>query len=254
MSANLVLREKNASQLVASTWPEFLDCVRQARNDFGNPDLVWYRGMSRAEYDLVPSLLRLPNGLKKEQDLFNEYQRSAARLTAQRSNDWELLFDMQHYGIPTRLLDWTDVLGVAIAFALYDTRDDEHDSSIHLLDPRKLNLKSGRAEVRRPTNDQDFDYKSIYWNHRPFNAIYPIAIDGPFQNDRMIAQQGAFTLHGSQTDFFDNDGQDCLRKIVMKPGAKSGAREFLEYSNLNAYSIYPDIVGMARHIVRKHLS
>jgi hypothetical protein len=195
----------------------------------------------------------IPNGRQKEQDLFNEYQRSAARLTTPRSNDWELLFDMQHYHIPTRLLDWTDVLGVAIAFALYDTRDDEHDSSIHLLDPRQLNARSGgKAEVLRPTNDQNFNYKSIYWHNSPVTAVYPIAIDGPLQNDRMVAQQGAFTLHGSQTDFFDTDGQDCLRKIIMKPGAKSGAREFLEYSNLNAYSIYPDIVGMARHIVRKH--
>ncbi len=253
MPANLVFREQIVRPLIANTWPEFLDCVRKARSELNNPDLLWYRGMSRSDYELIPSLLRVVNGLKKEQDLFNEYQRSAARLTVPRSNDWELLFDMQHYGIPTRLLDWTDVLGVAIAFALYDTKDDQHDSSIHLLDPLKLNSKSGPKEVRRPTNDKDFNYKSIYWHSRPFNAVYPIAIDGPLQNDRMVAQQGAFTLHGSQFDFFETDGQDCLRKIVMKPGAKTGAREFLEYSNLNAYSIYPDIVGMARHIVRKHL-
>ena len=253
MPANLVFSERIVRPLIANTWPEFLDCVRKARSELNNPDLLWYRGMSRSDYELIPSLLRVVNGLKKEQDLFNEYQRSAARLTVPRSNDWELLFDMQHYGIPTRLLDWTDVLGVAIAFALYDTKDDEHDSSIHLLDPLKLNSKSGPKEVRRPTNDKDFNYKSIYWYSRPFNAVYPIAIDGPLQNDRMVAQQGAFTLHGSQFDFFETDGQDCLRKIVMKPGAKTGAREFLEYSNLNAYSIYPDIIGMARHIVRKHL-
>jgi hypothetical protein len=209
--------------------------------------------LPRADYKLIPSLHRRENGLQKEQDLFNEYQRSAARLTEKRSNDWELLFDMQHYGIPTRLLDWTDVLGVAIAFALYDAQDDGRDSSIHVLDPLKLNARSGSREVRRPANEQEFRYKSIYWESRPFDAVYPIAIDGPLQNDRMVAQQGAFTLHGSKTDFFETDAHDCLRKIVLKPGAKVGAREFLEYSNLNAFSIYPDIVGMARHIVRKHL-
>lgn len=253
MSIDLVFKERINRPLVANTWPEFLECVRVARSDLGSPAVVWYRGMSRADYKLLPSLHRVPNGLQKEQDLFNEHERSAARLTAKRSNDWELLFDMQHYGIPTRLLDWTDVLGVAIAFALYDTKDDGQDSSVHVLDPKKLNSKSGSAEVRRPTSDVNFEYKKIYWHGIPFKAVYPIAIDGPLQNDRMIAQQGAFTLHGSDFDYFDTNGHDCLRKIVMKPGAKAGAREFLEYSNLNAYSIYPDIVGMARHIVRKHI-
>ena len=253
MPVDLTHRESDLSLLVAETWPDFLDCVRAARQDLGNPGTIWYRGMASAEYKLIPSLLRLKNGRQKEQDLFNEYERSAARLTVERHNDWELLFDMQHYGIPTRLLDWTDVLGVAIAFALYDNSDDTRDSSIHVLDPIRLNLKSSAPEIRRPAKDKDFNYKSIYWHGRPVSPAYPIAIDSPLQNARMVAQQGAFTIHGSQADFFDVAGQDCVRKIILKPGAKSGAREFLEHANLNAFSIYPDIVGMARHIVRKHL-
>lgn len=253
MSSSLNSTNHTAKPLIANSWADFLECVRQARADLGNPDVVWYRGMSSSNYTLLPSLLRASKGIEKEQSLFNEYQRSAARLTTPRTNDWELLFDMQHYGIPTRLLDWTDVLGVAIAFALYDSRDDEHDSSIHLLDPVALNKESGLSEVKRPTNDPNFDYKSIYWLNLPFKANKPIAIDGPFQNNRMVAQQGAFTVHGSESLFFENSGLDCLRKIVLTASAKAGAREFLEHSNLNAYSIYPDIVGMARHIVRKHL-
>lgn len=251
--ADLAFYEKNIPPLIANDWPGFLDCVRKAREDLGNPSLVWYRGMSRADFKLLPSIARHPKGLAKEQDIFNEYQRSAARLTDKRNNDWELLFDMQHYGLPTRLLDWTDVLGVAIAFALYDELDDAHDSSIHVLDPLRLNAMSGANEIRRPTHDLTFDYKSIYWHGRPFNAVNPIAIDGPLQNGRMVAQQGAFTVHGSNLDFFETSGRECVRKIIIKPSAKQGAREFLEHANLNAFTIYPDIVGMARHIVRKHL-
>ena len=96
-------------QLEANTWPEFFECVRIARDQLGNPSLVWFRGHSRSYYLLTPSLLRHPSGLQKEQELFNEYERSAARLMAKRDNDWELLFDMQHYGIPTRLLAKADV-------------------------------------------------------------------------------------------------------------------------------------------------
>jgi hypothetical protein len=60
MSINNVAKKSNAFPLIANTWPEFLDCVRQARSELGNPALIWYRGMSRAEYKLVPSLLRVP--------------------------------------------------------------------------------------------------------------------------------------------------------------------------------------------------
>ena len=116
----------------------------------------------------------------------------------------------------------------------------------------KLNIKSGPPEIRRPAYDKDFSYKAIYWHGRPFNAVYPIAIDGPLQSDRMIAQQGAFTIHGSDADFFDKHGGDCLRKIILKPESKVEAKEFLKHANLNAFSLYPDIVGMSRHIVRRH--
>jgi hypothetical protein len=101
----------------ATSWADFLSQVRAAREDLGNPSVVWYRGHSRAYYKLVPSLLRNPIWAAKEQILFDEYERSASRLLDKRQNDWELLIDMQHYGIPTRLLDWTDVLGISLAFA-----------------------------------------------------------------------------------------------------------------------------------------
>lgn len=236
----------------ANTWPEFIDLVRGAREALGNPQQVWYRGISYAYHRLIPSLLRHDDGLQKEKALFNEYQRTAARLLPDRRNDWELLFDMQHYGIPTRLLDWTDVLGVAVAFALYDSKSDNNPSAIYILDPQNLNGKSGRSGVVRPANESDFNYKSIYWENKPFKALYPIAIDSAFQSSRIAAQSGCFTVHGSEIDFFWDGASDCLRVIILNPGAKQGAREFLEHANLNAFTLYPDIVGMSRYIVQKY--
>jgi hypothetical protein len=237
----------------ASTWSEFLEAIRKARKELGDPTIVWYRGQSREHYRLTPSLLRHPLGISKEQALFNEYERSAARLHAPRSNDWQLLIDMQHYGIPTRLMDWTDVLGVALAFALYDSGDDHEDSVIYVLDPLGLNALSGLDEIKRVPNDAEFKYKSIYWHGRPFKAVFPIAIDSAFQNDRIAAQSGSFTVHGAKLDPIDDQAPSGICKIVLRSSAKPEAREFLEYANLNTFSIYPDIVGMARHIVRKHL-
>lgn len=238
---------------VAATWPGFLEAVRKARRELGDPPVIWYRGQSREEWRLTPSLLRHKVGRDKEEILFNEYERSATRFHDKRTNDWELLVDMQHYGIPTRLMDWTDVLGVALAFTLYDIRDDRDNSAFYVLDPVGLNKLSGLDKIKRAANDSDFKYKSIYWYGQPLMPALPIAIDCVFQNDRIAAQSGSFTVHGTNLAPIDEQASKVIRKIILASSAKPEAREFLEYANLNPFSIYPDMVGMARHIVRKHL-
>src|SRR5581483_6663493 len=109
------MRKDGYMTIVASDWYGVLEAVREARKTLGNPATVWYRGHSNGQWNLIPGLHRRSDGLAKEQALFNEFQRFAARLFTKRDNDWETLFDMQHYGVPTRLLDWTEALGVAVA-------------------------------------------------------------------------------------------------------------------------------------------
>jgi len=238
--------------LIANTWPEFLNIVRNEKIELGSHDNTWYRGQSRTNYKLIPSLLRYPQGLNKEKVLFSEYTKSAETLNMKREDDWLYLVDMQHYGIPTRLLDWTTVLGVAIAFAMYDGNDDE-DSAIYLLNPVKLNKESGIDYVRRvPENTSSYDYQNMYFKGIPLKPRKPIAIDCNFANARVAAQNGTFTVHGTEVSPFDDDEIIYGSKIILKASAKIGAREFLEHANLNAFSIYPDIAGMARYLRNKH--
>ncbi|HSU55641.1 MAG TPA: FRG domain-containing protein [Candidatus Dormibacteraeota bacterium] len=230
-----------------------MDNIRAAKGKLRTQGPFWYRGHANPDYILTPTLFRAPANVVKEKDLFNDYERSAARLMAKRDSDWELLFDMQHYGIPTRLLDWTEVLGVAIAFAMYDSKSDCQDSAIYILDPVSLNSKSGIDGIKRVPGDPGFEYKSIYWDNSPFAAIYPIAIDPPLQSDRMFAQKATFTIHGRDPKSLGAQCPDSVQKVLLPSSAKPAAREFLEHAALDAYSIYPDIVGMARHIRKKHL-
>ena len=243
----------SSTDIIANTWSEFLEGVKEAKNELGNPSEVWYRGHSRLRYVLIPTLFRYSSGLIKEQELFNDYARFSARLLPSRLNDWERLFDMQHYGIPTRLLDWTEVLGVAVAFALYDSREEKEDTAIFVLNPALLNSKSGRAEIRQAPADPTFDYKAMYWYGNPVTPNYPIAFRPILQNDRLVAQQGTFTIHGSNPQALDEQASNCVRRVIISSKAKQGAREFLEMAALDPWRIYPDMVGMARHLVRKHL-
>jgi len=56
------------------------------------------------------------------------------------SNSWEALADMRHFGIPTRLLDWTEVLLIAVFFAL-----NQSPTTSDLVDPTRP-FEPGREE------------------------------------------------------------------------------------------------------------
>ena len=106
-----------------STLPQFLQLIEgfQATTE----ESLWFRGCGQASYKLLPSLYRhrdaksLDKVVDLEQKLMIRFkQRSLPYLTRSLANDWETLFFMQHYGIPTRLLDWTENPLIALHFAL----------------------------------------------------------------------------------------------------------------------------------------
>ena len=81
----------------------------------------------------------------------------------------------------------------------------------------------------------------------------PLAIRPGSQSDRLVAQKGVFTVAGSLPTGFETAASDTFRKVILPSAAKAEAREFLRWANLDEYTIYPDIVGMARHIKHKIL-
>ncbi len=236
-----------------SAWNDFLEQVRKAEVELGSPRETWYRGHSIHTWELTPSLFRVPDWEAKEKELFIEFTKTASRLFERRISDWETLFDMQHYWIPTRLLDWTTVMGVAIAFILHSDYSDAEDSALFVLDAAALNRLSGRDDVINVPEDKSFDYKTIYWEKRPVQIERPLAIRPGHQSDRLRAQKGTFTVCGTANSGFEAAASKCFRKIILPSAAKAEARDFLKWANLDEYTIYPDIVGMAYHIKRKIL-
>lgn len=243
VSARRSANKEAASQLDA--WEAFLANMRRARKELGSPETVWYRGHWSSAYSLLPSLLRVSRGLSREQALFHKYRQAAAHLMKDRETDWETLFDMQHYGIPTRLLDWTETLGVAVFFAL-GTQPNE--AAVYVLDPISLNRQATGTGQIKHSDDPGFSYRSVYWNKVPFAPRLPIALEPPFQNDRLFAQRGTFTIHGDDVQGLEQQCPDSVRKVILRAAARKGAAEFLEFASLNELSIFPDMVGIASHI------
>ena len=84
----------------AKTWNDLISLVKEIRGSVKNPDQLWFRGQSNANFVLLPGLLRYSNGFNKEQFLFQKFRQLSHKVFPRRTNDWETLFDMQHYGVP----------------------------------------------------------------------------------------------------------------------------------------------------------
>lgn len=228
-------------------WQDFLTRVKQARADLGNPETVWYRGHVNNNYKLLPSLLRYDGGLGKEKELFFKWSQRSAGLVERRESTWETLFDMQHYYVPTRLLDWTEVLGVAVYFAIMG---NPASPCVWVLNPLALNLTSTGAKALKRGGADQFDYQQLYWQKVPVIPLQPVAMEPPFRNARILAQKGMFTIHGDDERALEDIFPSGVRKVEIPPEAIAEAREFLEFADINEFSMFPDLEGLAPLLLR----
>ena len=158
-------------------------------------DKLWFRGHASNAYTLQPTVYRTPYTWKDEISLLHQFKARGARfLQVQPSNNIEWLFIMQHHATPTRLLDWSENAMVALAFATQFHNDSHtgHDAIVWCLNPILLN-----SHIRFPEYDSEpipniCDNNELQTMFESPRQDYPVAIIGPQNTDRIIAQRGVF--------------------------------------------------------------
>ncbi len=207
---------------------------------------LWCRGQSNAEWGLVPGEYRLPE--MNVEEIASEFQLKARPLLhSAPQSKWEWYFIMQHYGLPTRLLDWTSGALLALYFAL---RADagENDAGVWVLDPWALNQRSAKKpELILSTEPVARAYlNSRFGTNR--RGRFPVAVVPPYNSERITVQRGSFTVHGTDRRGLEHIYTDRLAKITVPKGAAIQLKRELRASGIGEFTVLPDLDGVCREI------
>ena len=152
-------------------------------------------------------------------------------------DSWEQMFLMQHYGFPTRLLDWTASLSVAAYFATRDI-NSEFGGAVWALAPMWLIYREiGQQADHLHAADsrlEDYKLRETRTDLDKFNKRLPLPIIPERFDERIIAQQGRFTIHTFKAGVLEAFGNEdytksgktsFLQQIVIPPCAKPAMRQ-----------------------------
>lgn len=260
---------------VDTSWPEIeIESWKQLRSGidarFADTDPTHnvniFRGQANADWSLVPTIIR-PRGsytlsaaelVKLESDLEQKFLGQAHLhlnpWVLEKEDDvmalWAL---MQHYGAPTRALDWSASALVALYFAVVEKRKKPgavwfvHVPALirtmkrqfpdydPLIEPQVATLTE---KLRDPKADARLQ-----------------AIQRVHHTDRMIAQQGVFTVctnvlrdHADVIGTMQLHGETGLEKWIIPARLKSEILANLKSMNITASALFPGIDGLGRSL------
>lgn len=279
-----ILISKNT--FTASSLQQIIQIILRIRNKLNK--VLWFRGQG-AYYNLVPSLLRksriirdprgnktikeglasgstyaFPNQFKMVEKFSNI---SSHLFKTKPENILEWLCIMQHYRIPTTLLDWTIDPMIALFFAtdIIDSenlntveigmnyiKDKEFIAELWIIAPELINLHS---EFNK---EYIFDTGSGQANAfmKSKGNLFPIAINNPMIEERLILQKGCFTIHGSDIRPLNHlfERYDMIYKIEIPKDVLIKIRNILITLGYTHDYFYPNDDTKYKHIRNNEIS
>jgi len=121
---------------------------------------TWFRGQEDTEWPLVPSVFRRNESNEliyalNEHRLIDRFKLHQAKHRTELKTAFDWLSLMQHYRYPTRILDWSENILVALYFAVLDRRETRDKSgALFVLNTFKLNFLTHKVSTH--FNPDDF--------------------------------------------------------------------------------------------------
>lgn len=247
------------------TVPSLFSSIKSDLSKWKPGTKVWFRGESdggKPNYKpLCPKIAK--HGSNIENYLLQSFRRQAGALAnvppREQTDMW--LFLAQHYGVPTRLLDWTEGALFALYFAI---NHKNPNPKIYMLNPRRLNELAG-SKTFYPNYPLSWvkgggDYVRLAWENRQVEDSFlkldiPFAFPATYQDHRMISQRSCFTIHGrdlrSMQEILKENNimqHECLFEYKIEFEAINELLNDLSILGISAASIFPDLDHLAKDL------
>jgi FRG domain-containing protein len=229
-----------------------MELVGLAMELAGRGQIAWWRGHPDSSWKLVPAVFRSEERARKEAQLAMGFVSKAVSRHSScppTSDTSAWLFLMQHYGLPTRLLDWTESALAAAFFAACE--HPERPGRVWGLLPGELNRsQGGEPSIPLPGHPSVARIMEQITSPTPGQNTPTIALL-PLENDvRMMMQSAAFTIHGSQTPLEEIAGAESfLIAIDIPTGSKPNFIRELRTLGTRRATLFPDLNNLARDLV-----
>ena len=200
-----------------------------------------FRGVTNISHGLIPKIGRPTTRAKKkihgrkervpyrpedERAVFSMFKQQArAHLAMEPQSPLEWLAVAQHFGMPTRLLDWTESLLVAAWFAAEKGGADE-DSAIWVA-----------RDIEPIPLDHDGD---------PFELEAPRSYRPSHITPRIPAQASVFVICPVPTKEIS---PPFAKKIIIRRKAQFTLKKRLSACGINRRQLFPDLSGLSDHLL-----
>lgn len=244
---------------------------------------IFYRRQSDKSFGLVPSIYRKEFLIQNENKIFRDIIAQSPADFKGCASTFEKLVKMQHYSLPTRLLDITTNPLVALYFACEDEtvdgklfRFEVQTSDIKYFDSDAVSVVSNIA--KRPVDFSIEDLREL--DRTEFNSeeeilylLHEIKYEKPhfqnvidskdiervfcvkpmFDNPRIIRQSGAFFLYGINGNKNQPAKLDFNYKAyIINKAQKQKIRKQLEALGIDKSTLFPEVEHVAEHIKDKY--
>lgn len=287
LTRGVVYNEKKIDLYFVSSVSEanqFISSLKQKANT------LFFRGHSNSNYILRPSIMRTPNLQRNESKLYQDLLINCPGDFEKCYTHLEKLVKMQHYGLPTRLLDITRNLLVALYFACESNLDTYGE--VVLISADDCDIKYPQSDVAsilaslpvfsedeqrsfyRWANDLDMD--ECEFEQGISKLVQEVRLEKPgFQpaikredilnsyivfalknNNRIVKQDGAFILCGLNAGANSLEGfryQEESKKIIVLIDKKEQILEQLESFSINRATLFPEIECVAEYLKKKYI-
>ena len=276
--------EENNAVLRVETFEECLELFSQTGKLSGT--FGYYRGHSNEAYDLTTTLDRFGNDKygQNEKLLLRQFKKIAPNFLSSNqlpSSIFEWFALMQHYGVPTRLLDLTTSPFVALYFAVQDF-NNESDAAIWRINPSLLHEGS---LIRLKENNFPFEIKNHGFHQPEFltdEYFEETFLSGKYETcfilepekteQRLYQQQGAFLVSSGKGVQSNKILTDVMFDLIEKKAYKYGGgkdkgfwdwnlvKVIIPYNlkkklflqlldmNINSSTLFPDLSGAAKYV------